>query len=61
MKPRCLLVALAAVLACLALPQSAQADGPLSFEFPLSPAQLPMTAKCGACNDNGPSWRRYCV
>src|SRR5262249_12022903 len=47
MKARCLLVALAVVLACLALPQLARADGPLSFEFPLSPVQLRGPAPAG--------------
>src|SRR5438874_9048484 len=47
MKARCLPVALAAVLACLALPPLAQADGRLSFEFPLSPAQLRGPAPVG--------------
>src|ERR1043166_2689332 len=29
--------------------------------LPLSPAQLPMTAKYGACKDNGAIWYRYCA
>src|SRR5947209_1274738 len=45
MKARCLV--LAAVLACLALPQPTRADGPLSYDLPLSPLQVRGAAPAG--------------